>query len=71
MAERGATEEEVASAIAEGERFTAKFGRSGFGRNFVFDRRWRGRHYHMMQVEAYATWEEGDRFVISVLVKYF
>ena len=71
MAERGATEEEVASTIAEGERFPAKFGRFGFRRNFVFDRRWRGRHYHMKQVEAYAISEAGDWLVITILVKYF
>ncbi len=71
MAERGASEDEVASALAEGEQFGAKFGRSGFRRNFVFDGLWRGRHYYMKQVEVYATWESGDWPVTSVLVKYF
>lgn len=36
MLERGATEEEVAAAICEGERFPAKFARPGFRRNFDF-----------------------------------
>jgi hypothetical protein len=54
MRERGASTEEVASAVANGERFAAKFGRTGFRRNFVFDELWQGRHYHMKQVEVYA-----------------
>lgn len=71
MRERGASEIEVASTVAEGERILAKFGRSGFRRNFVFDGLWRGRPYHMKQAEVYATWEDGDWLVISLLVKYF
>ena len=71
MRERGASEDEVASTLAEGERFAAKFGRHGFRRNFVFDGLWRGRHYHIKQVEVYATEEDSDWLVISVLVKYF
>lgn len=34
LAERGATESEVEATIAGGERFAAKFGRTGFRRNF-------------------------------------
>jgi len=40
MVERGATDAEVSSAILEGERFEAKYGRAGFRRNFVFERQW-------------------------------
>ena len=43
MAERGAGEQDVTEAIAQGERFAAKFGRVGFRRNFRFDGQWRGR----------------------------
>jgi hypothetical protein len=60
MAERGASEEEVAATIREGERFPAKFGRTGFRRNFRFDGIWRGRRYAMKQVEAFAIFENGD-----------
>jgi hypothetical protein len=52
MLERGATEEEVAAAIREGEQFPAKFARQGFRRNFPFKALWRGRRYHMKQDEA-------------------
>jgi hypothetical protein len=71
MLERGASEEEVAATIREGERFEAKFGRETFRRNFTFEALWRGRRYHMKQVEVFATWEDGDWLVISVIVKYF
>jgi hypothetical protein len=53
--ERGASEAEIASALADGERFAAKFGRNGFRRNFVFDGLWRGRRYHIKQVEVFAA----------------
>jgi hypothetical protein len=71
MIERGASEEEVTAAVSEGERFAAKFGRQGFRRNFAFGGLWRGRHYHMKQVEAFAIREDNDWLVISVIVKYF
>jgi hypothetical protein len=41
--ERGATENEVVATISAGERFTAKYGRAGFRRNFAFGGMWRGR----------------------------
>ena len=69
-AERGATEAEVISAVAEGERFPAKYGRIGFRRNFPFDGEWQGRAYRTKQIEAYAVEEDGW-LVITVMVKYF
>jgi hypothetical protein len=67
MRERG--EEEIASALADGERFLAKFGRNGFRRNFVFDGLCRGRRNH--KVEVFAVRENSDWLVIGVVVKYF
>jgi hypothetical protein len=69
-AERGATEAEIIAAVREGERFPAKYGRTGFRRNFPFDASWQGRSYRTKQVEAYAVEEDGW-LVITVLVKYF
>ena len=69
-AERGATEAEVIAAVADGERFPARFGRTGFRRNFPFDAEWRGRSYRTKQVEAYAVEEDGW-LVITVVVRYF
>jgi hypothetical protein len=71
MSERGATEEEVIATIAEGERFPIKFGRTGFRRNFSFDREWRGRYYATKQIEAFAVKEGAVWLVITVMVKYF
>lgn len=71
MAERGATEEEVIATVRDGERFPAKFGRTGFRRNFSFDGEWHGRFYATKQVEAFAAKEAGDWLVITVVVRYF
>jgi hypothetical protein len=69
--ERGATEAEVFGTIEQGERFAAKFGRSGFRRNFAFGGTWRGKRYTAKQVEAYAVEEGAGWLVITVIVKYF
>ena len=71
MQERGATEEEIQATVAQGEQFPAKFGRTGFRRNFQFDQEWRGRHYRTKQVEAYAVQEGADWLVITVSTRYF
>jgi hypothetical protein len=70
LAERGATEEEVVATVLQGERFPAKYGRTGFRRNFAFAAERLGRRYASKQVEAYAVEEEGW-LVITVVVKYF
>lgn len=71
LAERGATEREVVATIESGERFAAKFGRTGFRRNFIFGGQWLGRKYSTKQVEAYAVEEEGGWLVITLVVKFF
>ena len=71
MEERGVTEYEIINTVEEGEEFTAKFGRTGFRRNFEFRGVWRGKQYQTKQVEVF-TVNENDRFiVITVIVKYF
>jgi hypothetical protein len=70
LAERGATEAEVIATVEGGERFPAKFGRTGFRRNFPFGGAWRGRAFATKQVEAYAVEEQGW-LVITVIVKYY
>jgi len=71
MSERGATEDEVEATVEKGERFPAKFGRTGFRRNFLFDDKWRGRYYQTKQVEAYTVSEGSDCLVITVVTRYF
>ena len=70
LAERGATEEEVVVTVESGERFPAKFGRTGFRRNLPFGGEWNGRRYDTKQIEAYAVDEDGW-LVITVIVKFF
>ena len=71
MAERGATELEVTAAVEAGEQFEAKFDRTGFRRNFVFEKQWRGKSYKTKQVEAYAVRQDDDWLVITVIIRYF
>jgi hypothetical protein len=70
MVERGATETEIVATVAGGERFFAKYGRTGFRRNFSFDDDWQGRRFATKQLEVYVVDEDGW-LVITVLVKYF
>jgi len=70
MAERGATSEEVSATVAQGEQFAARFGRTGFRRNFPFEGEWRGRGYRTTQIEAYAI-EASGWLAITVIVRYF
>ncbi len=69
--ERGASEQEVISTVETGETFPAKYGRTGFRRNFSFDGTWRGKHYTTKQVEAYAVKEDNDWLVITIVTRYF
>ncbi len=62
LRERGATEDEVKATAESGERFAAKYGRTGF--------RWNGKYYSVKQIEAYAV-EENGWTVITVIVKFF
>jgi hypothetical protein len=71
LSERGATEEEVRTTVLYGESFPAKFGRTGFRRNFHFDSIWRNRHYATKQVEAFAVPEGDDWLVITVVTRYY
>jgi len=62
MLERGADESEVIAAVQAGEIFPAKYGRTGFRRNFQVSGQWRGRHFNNKQIEAYAVEEDGCWF---------
>lgn len=70
MAERGATETEIVATVEQGEQFPAKFGRTGFRRNFACEQEWRGRFYRTKQLEVIAVSEHGW-LVLTVVVKYF
>ena len=71
MAERGAAEDEVIATVRSGEQFPAKFGRTGFRRNFPFDDVWRGRRYATKQLAVFAVEEDGRWVVITVIARFF
>jgi hypothetical protein len=71
MMERGATEEEAVAAVECGEPFPAKYGRSGFRRNFTFNAEWRAKYYATKQLEVYTVQEGEDWLVITVIVRFF
>lgn len=71
LLERGATEPEIITTVEEGETFPAKYGRTGFRRNFPFDGTWRGKPYTTKQIEVYAVKEGDDWLVISLITRYF
>jgi hypothetical protein len=70
LAERGASESEVIVTVEEGEQFAAKFGRTGFRRNFPYQKHWRGRFYTSKQIAAFAEREPDGWLVITVIVRY-
>ena len=71
MKERGASSKETLLTIESGEKFTAKFNRVGYRRNFSFSKTWKGIYYNTKQVEAYTVQEGDDLIIVTVIVKYF
>jgi hypothetical protein len=71
MLERGAREAEVVATVEQGERIAAKYGRTGFRRNFAYDSQWRGRRYANKQIEAFVVQEADEWLVLTVIVKYY
>jgi hypothetical protein len=71
MLERGASEEEVISAIEKGEFEPARKERKLFRKNFQFNSIWRDRQYKIKQVAPLVA-DEGDKIVVvTVYVFYF
>ena len=54
-----------------GETFMAKFGRTGFRRNFAFGGLWKGKVYATKQVEVYAVQEGEDWLAITFVTRFF
>ena len=71
LLERGANEEEIRLTIVTGESFPAKFGRTGFRRNFRFRKSWQDKVYSTKQVEIYAVKEAETWLVLTVITRYF
>ena len=70
-ADRGCTPAEVESTVREGERFPAKYGRSGFRRKFRGPWRWRGRRFDTKEIEAYAVEQPDGWLVITVISRFY
>jgi len=70
IGERGAAADEVRATVEQGERFPAKFGRTGFRRNYTFNAEWHGRWYGTKQVEVYAVQEGSNWLVITVITRF-
>lgn len=71
MEERGTNKEEITLTVKDGERFPAKFERTGFRRNFSYNRKWHNKHYEIKQVEVYAVQEANNWIIITVITRYF
>ena len=71
LSERGATYDEVIETVERGNTIPAKFGRTGFRRDFAGPHLWRGNRFDTKRVEAYAVFEDGRWLVITVIVKFF
>lgn len=69
--ERGATENEIIETVKNGEQFPAKFDRTGFRTNFLFNDTWNKKQYATKQIEAYCVKENNQWLVITVIIKYF
>jgi hypothetical protein len=71
LPERGATEDEVIETVLKGEQFPAKYNRTGFRLNFVFNSIRRGKDFKNKQIEAYAVYGNDTWIVITIIVKYY
>ena len=71
LIERGAEKAEVIETVMSGEEFPAKFDRTGFRKNFAFNKIWNNKKYATKQIEAYCVKENNNWLVITLLVKYF
>jgi hypothetical protein len=68
---RGASENEVISAIRTGTSAPAKLGRLGFRKDFQFGSSWGGRHYATKQVLAIVVDRPTELVVVTVYTFYF
>lgn len=70
MTDRGASKEEVETAIRAGERFPAKKGRLAFRKNFSYNGEWKGRFYQVKQVMPIVA-EEPERLMVVTVYVFF
>ena len=71
LSERGVTEEEAIETVRSGEQFAAKFGRTGFRRNFEYNGNWLDKFYASKEVHVIAARDGDGWLVITVMAKFF
>jgi hypothetical protein len=71
MVDRGASENEVETAIRKGIPEPARKERLLFRKNFSFNDDWRGKHFAVKQVAPVVSEEEDELVVVTVFVFYF
>jgi hypothetical protein len=71
LLERNITEEEVVATIVLGEQFPAKYGRTGFVKDFPYNDYWKNKFYKIKQIEVYAVYENDNWLVITVISKFY
>ena len=71
MEERDAEKKEVIETIESGEQFPAKFGRTGFRRNFSYAGTREGKEYRTKQLEVFAVEEDSGWLILTVITKFF
>ena len=69
--ERGTTQEEIISAIRNGNKEAAKHGKIMFVSNFAYNNLWNGNVYAIKQVAPVVANEEKEMIVITVYTYYF
>jgi hypothetical protein len=71
MVDRGTSEDEIRTAIRDGEELSAKKGRKAFRKNFPFESYWKTKYYTTKQVVPVIQEESDKIVVITVYVYYF
>lgn len=69
--QRGCTRAEIEQTLRVGERFPAKFGRTGFRLRLPGEWHWRGRLFDPKEIEAYAAPENDGWVVITVIARFW
>jgi hypothetical protein len=70
MKERGASRQEVRTAVREGESSDARHGRTEFTYTFPFEDEWNGTYYAHKELTVYAADDSGDWIIVTVIPRY-
>jgi hypothetical protein len=71
MEERGTTEDEVRTAIEQGDSEPARGNRVLYRKNFPYEDYWREKYYRFKQVAPVVARSDDQLVVVTVYVFYF